>query len=81
MALPDAVEERPAAIVAAARRCKAYGLLMTEQLATDIRLIFESAHGTRTWRIPIKRHGDIQVLGQHSMRDNAESIGVKWQSN
>lgn len=81
MVLPEAKEERPAAIVEAARRCKAFGLLTTEQLETDIRLLFESAHGTRTWRIPIKQHGDIRVLGPPSMKDNVESIGVKWRAN
>lgn len=81
LALPELVEERPAAIIAAAKRCSAYGMLMTEQLETDIRLLFESAHGTRTWRIPIKRHGDIRVLGPPSMKDNTESIGIKWRAN
>lgn len=81
LALPEQVELRLAAIGAAAKSCKAYGMLVTEQLETDIRLLFESAHGTRTWRIPIKQHGDVQVLGQPSMKDNAESIGIKWQAN
>jgi hypothetical protein len=79
--LPEAPEARRAAIVAAANRCKAYGLLLTEQLDQAVRLIFESECGTRTWRFPIKNHGDIQVLGTPTLRDNVESIGIRWKAN
>jgi hypothetical protein len=44
-------------------------------------MIFESEYGTRTWRFPIKRHGDVCILGQPSYRDNSESIGVRWKAN
>jgi len=59
----------------------AFAALVTEQLETDIRMIFESGHGTRTWRLPIRNHGDIQILGRAVQRDNAESIGVLWKAN
>ena len=59
----------------------AFAALVTEQLDTDIRMIFESGHGTRTWRLPIKNHGDIQILGRPVQSDNAESLGVLWTAN
>ena len=62
-------------------RTAAFAALVTEQLETDIRMIFESGHGTRTWRLPIKNHGDIQILGRAVQHDNAESIGVLWKAN
>lgn len=62
-------------------RTAAFAALLTEQLETDIRLIFESEHGTRTWRLPIKNYGGVQVLERSKPRDNAESIGVLWTAN
>lgn len=62
-------------------RCLAFGALVTEQLDDCVRLIFESQHGTRTWRLPIKDYGGIQVLEHPQVHDNAESIGVLWLAN
>lgn len=56
----------------------AYALLVAEQLEGEVRAIFESQHGSRTWRLPLKDHGDVRVLGTPVVRDNAESIGVLW---
>lgn len=68
-------------IKVAKEKCDAYAVLLTEQLETDVRSIFESMHGTRTWRYPIRNHGDVQILGRPSIRDNAESVGVLWTAN
>ncbi len=62
-------------------RTAAFAALLTEQLEDAIRLIFESGHGTRTWRLPIKNYGGIQVLERVQPRDNAEGIGVLWTAN
>lgn len=59
----------------------AWAALVTEQLESDIRLLFESGHGTRTWRMPIKDNGGFQILGRAVARDNAESLGVLWVAN
>lgn len=75
---PDVRKEE---IKTAMMRSLAFAALVTEQLETDVRMIFESGHGTRTWRLPIKNHGDIQILGRAVQRDNAESIGVLWTAN
>ncbi len=81
----DALKEEGAArreeIQRAAAACGAYAVLITEQLETDVRMVFESVHGSRTWRLPIKEHGDVQVLGQATVRDDAESVGVLWFTN
>lgn len=79
--LPDDPAARRSAIIDAAKRCNAYGLLLTEQLEHDVRLIFESESGTRTWRFPIKNHGDVQVLGEPVSKVNTESIGIRWRAN
>ncbi len=79
--LPDDPPLRRAKIVEAAKQCNAYGLLLTEQLEHEVRVILETPHGTRTWRIPIKNHGDVQVLGTPIVRDNTESIGIRWGAN
>ena len=62
-------------------RTVAFAALLTEQLDGAVRLIFESGHGTRTWRLPIKNYGGVQVLERLRPRDNAESIGVLWTAN
>lgn len=62
-------------------RTVAFAALLTEQLDDAVRLIFESGHGTRTWRLPIKNYGGVQVLDRIEPRDNAESIGVLWTAN
>lgn len=79
--LPKDADQRKTKILEAARACNAYGLLLTEQLEDAVRMILESEQGTRTWRFPIKRHGDVSVLGQPSYKDNTESIGVRWKAN
>jgi hypothetical protein len=79
--LPQDADQRHAKIIEVAKACDAYGLLLIEQLDDDVRMIFESEQGTRTWRFPIKNHGDVRILGRPSHKDNAESIGVRWTAN
>ena len=62
-------------------RTLAFAAAVTEQLDDCVRILFESGHGTRTWRLPIKDHGGVQVLGPAEQRDNAESIGILWRAN
>lgn len=76
--LPDEPVARKEAVKAAASNCSAYALLLTEQLDDAVRLIFETVNGTRTWRFPIQRRGDTQVLGRPVFEDNVESIGLRW---
>lgn len=62
-------------------RTAAFAALLTEQVEGSVRLIFESGHGTRTWRLPIKNYGGVQVLERQAPRDNIESIGMLWRAN
>jgi len=62
-------------------RTAAFAALVTEQLPDAVRMVFESGHGTRTWRLPIKNYGGVQVLERTQPRDNTESIGVLWTAN
>lgn len=80
-ALSENKTERTSEIRNAVTQCNAYGLMLTEQLEETVRVIFETQHGTRTWRLPIKNHGDVQILGRPSVSDNTEAIGVLWAAN
>lgn len=72
---------RQAFVQKASERCGAYALLVVEQLGDCVRAIFESQHGTETWRLPLKDHGGVKVLGAAAHRSNAESLGVLWHAN
>jgi len=65
----------------ATEQVEAYALLLVEEVGDCVRCVFESMHGTETWRLPIKDHGGVRVLGVAARRTNAESIGVLWQAN
>lgn len=79
--LSQHAESRKLEIKNAILRTAAFAALVTEQVDEDIRMIFESGHGTRTWRLPIKDYGGVQVLERTPPRDNTESIGVLWTAN
>lgn len=74
--LPEATGERWGAIANAVEKCGGFAILVTEQLDDRVRMIFESPHGTRTWSIPIKDHGGVQVLGVPTTADDVELVGV-----
>ena len=80
-ALPRELNDRRTEISKAAKACSAFCLLTIEQLETSIRLIFESEHGTRTWHLQIENHGDVKILGRPTVKDNTESIGIRWHAN
>lgn len=79
--LPEDPALRPQFIAKAVATCDAYGILVTEEVEGAVRSVFETQHGTETWRLPIKDHGGARVLGAAARRTNAESIGVLWQKN
>jgi len=79
--LPLEAGQRRDKILEAAKACNAYALLLTEQLEDSVRMLLESEVGTRSWRFPVKRHGDVYVLDQPGYKDNTESIGVRWKAN
>lgn len=73
--------QRKVYIERAVASCGAYAVLVTEQLEDCVRAIFESEHGTETWRLPIKNYGGTKVLGAAARRSNAEAVGVLWHAN
>ncbi len=67
-------EERPDVIRQMSRRTKAYGLFFVEQKAGAVHASFETQHGSRTWTLPIRRHGDVLVLEEPVV----VTVGVLW---
>lgn len=63
------------------KQVNAYAILLVEELDDCVHCIFESSYGTETWRLPIKDHGGVRVLGAATKRTNAESVGVIWKAN
>ncbi len=57
---------------------KAYGLLLVEQQEREVVVIFETHHGSRAWRLPVKRHGDRCVLEKPRVSTDVESVGILW---
>lgn len=74
-------ETRKAFVQKASERCGAYAVLVVEQLPDCVRAIFESTHGTETWRLPLKDHGGVKILGAAVRKSNTESVGVLWHAN
>jgi hypothetical protein len=56
----------------------AYGVLLVEQRDKTILVIFESPHGTKSWRIPVCDHGNVNVLGDPVELVDTDSIGLLW---
>lgn len=65
---------------ATVEKTKPYALLLGEQKGDEIMVTFESPHGSRSWRYPIRRHGDVRVIGQPSTRDDVDAIGILWKA-
>lgn len=72
-------------LTAFASRIKAYALMLAErkdgQKDSQIVVIFESTHGTRSWTIPVHKSGDREVLGRKNVVDDTHSIGLLWKPN
>ncbi len=76
--LPQAENERRATVLSALERVRPYALLLVEQQDVAVKAIFETHQGTRTWTLPIKKHGDVRVLYDPQMADDVESLGLLW---
>lgn len=62
------------------KRTKPYALMLCEQREDEVVAVFESQHGTRSWRYPINKHGLTRVLGEPTTRDDTDSIGLLWRA-
>ena len=79
MPLPTDEAERMSALKQLVAETKAYGLLLIEQRGNkEIKAIFETHHGSKSWALPIKRHGDVWVLGKPKEKTDVESVGLLW---
>lgn len=70
--------DRKKALAALIERTQSYGLLVIEVKPKEIGALFETAHGSRQWTIPIERHGDRWALGDQRTKDDAECLGLLW---
>ena len=60
-------------------RSKAYGMLIVDSSdPEEIRAYFESMHGSKTWRIGIKHHGDTKVLSRPTTLIDSGELGLLW---
>ena len=79
MELPIEESDRSHALRELVKRTKPYGLLLIEQHGKhEVRALFETHHGSRSWSLPIRRHGDVNVLGTPIVKEDTESIGILW---
>jgi hypothetical protein len=78
--LPQDRAQWSGALVATVQKTKPYALLVCEQKEDEVVAIFESQHGSRSWRYPIKSHGRVKLLGDPSTRDDVDSIGILWRA-
>ena len=75
--VPNGMSSQEAAIVCT-KNTKPYALLAVEQDSKNVTLLLESFHGTRCWKLPIARHGDIEVLEKEIASEDTESFGILW---
>lgn len=59
-------------------RTKAYALFLVEERVEMVKAILESAHGTRSWTLPVRRSADVRVLGKPAVKDNVDFVGLLW---
>lgn len=78
--LPTNKSEWRKEIAGLIERTVPYALLLCEQRDEEIVMIFESQHGTKSWRWPIKKHGQARVLGDRTCQVDTESIGILWRA-
>jgi len=78
--LPDNRSEWKKEITGFIIRTKPYALLLAEQHDNEVVVIFESQHGTQSWHWPLKRHGDVRVLGDRTSKKDTASIGILWRA-
>ena len=66
------------AVLTCTKHTKPYALLVIEQNEQNVTVTLESFHGTRCWKFPITRHGDVEVLEKEIASEDTESFGILW---
>jgi hypothetical protein len=78
MDLPEDSTDWKDLIRKATEKTKAYALLFASQRENEVRVIFESRHGTKSWHFPISKHGPDAVLGEPSDQTDKCFVGLMW---
>lgn len=60
------------------KHTKPYAMLAVEKKDGFLIVLLESFHGTRCWKFPIARHGDVEVLEKEIASEDTESFGILW---
>lgn len=68
-------------IVRIAKETSAYALLLVEQRAKAVVVVLESPHGSKSWHIPIRNHGNVDVLEDPEEKTDVDYIGLLWAPN
>lgn len=76
--LPNDASRWPTFLRDLVKKTTAYALLLVEQREQAVVVIFESPHGTKSWNIPIKNHGNVNVLGEAKEKSDIDYIGLLW---
>lgn len=75
--IPAGMNTHEAAVLCT-KHTKPYAMLLLERDGDFVKLLLESFHGTRCWRFPISRHGDIEVLEKEKVTTDTELLGILW---
>ena len=62
----------------AVERTQAYAMFFISQRKNEVRAIFESPHGAKSWHFPLVKHGPDVVLGDCIDKVGASYIGLLW---
>lgn len=76
--LPSNEESQKRLIWRAAKMTNAHAALVVRQLEDEVRAIFETRQGTKSWHYPIQSHGPDRVLGTPTVKVDEHHIGVLW---
>lgn len=76
--LPEPIGERVTSIRKMVEKTKAYALLLAEERNGSVKVILESPHGTRCWTLPIHQSADVRFLGEATIEDDKERVGLLW---
>lgn len=72
-------EEWRQALLDLMQRTKSYALLLAEQQDGAVVVKMESQHGAKSWHLPIRRSGDIRILGAATTQVDGPHLGILWQ--
>lgn len=71
-------ENRTESLCRLVETAKAYGLLVIELQPHALVAIFESPHGTRSWRSSIQLRGDVRVPAETVVKNDVDHHGLLW---